>query len=91
MAKQEKIKRINLNMPIYILDEIDEQAEEENLTRTDVIINDLRSKREERKRKKILQEFLARKKPIFNKKYNKEIFKLGGAEWVKRLREEGEE
>ena len=90
MAKQEKIKRINLNMPIYILDEIDEQAEEENLTRTDVIINDLRSKREERKRKKILQEFLAREKPIFNPKDNKEIFELGTNEWVRRLRSEGE-
>ena len=91
MKKLNKVKRINLNIPIYILNEIDEIAEESHLTRTDIFVHGAQKEAEEIKRRKKLREVLQRKTPIFNPKDYPEIYKLGGTEWVKRLRQEGEE
>ena len=89
MKDPNKIKRINLNVPLYLLKEIDELAKKNNETRTDIFIEGVESKLQERKRKAKLKEFLSRKTPILDpKKYN-EMYKLGGTEWVKRLRQEG--
>jgi len=90
MKNQDNVKRINLNVPLYLLKEIDEVAKKDNETRTDIFVKGAEQELEERKRKKKLNDFLARKKPVFNKKDNPEIFKLGGTEWIKRLRQEGE-
>ena len=90
MKNTKKVKRINLNVPIYLLDEIDKLAENDNETRTEIFVKGAESEVEQRRRKKKLKEFLSRKGPIFNPKDNKEMFELGGAEWVRRLRQEGE-
>ena len=90
MKNTKKVKRINLNVPIYLLDEIDKLAENDNETRTDIFVKGAESEIEQRRRKKKLNEVLSRKEPIFNPKDYPEMYKLGGAEWVKRLRREGE-
>ena len=90
MKNPNKVKRINLNVPLYLLKEIDELAKKSNETRTDIIVKGIHDEVEERRRKKKLNEFLSRKMPIFDPKKYKEMYKLGGTEWVKRLRQEGE-
>lgn len=89
MKDPNKVKRINFNMPLYLLKEIDELAKKSNETRTDIIIEGTENIVEERKRKEKLKTFLSRKTPILDPKKNKEMFELGGTEWVKRLRQEG--
>ena len=91
MRNFNKVKRINLNVPLYLLKEIDELAKKDNETRTDIFVKGAEQELEQRRRKKKLQQFLSRKEPIFNKKDNPEMFNLGGAEWTKRLRQEGED
>ena len=90
MKNTNKVKRINLNIPLYILKEIDAVAKNDNKTRTEIFIKGAEHELDERRRKQKLKEFLSRKEPIFNPKDNKEMFELGGAEWVRRLRQEGE-
>ena len=91
MKKSSNAKRINLYVPLYLLEEIDELAKDDNKTRTEIFVKGAELEIEHRRRQKKLDKFLARKEPLFNKKDNPEIFKLGGTEWVKRLRQEGED
>ena len=90
MKNQNKVKRINLNVPLHLLKEIDELAKKNGETRTDIIIKGIKDEVGERRRKKKLHKILSREKPIFNPKKYKEMYRLGGTEWVKRLRQEGE-
>ena len=90
MKNRDNVKRINLNVPLYLLKEIDEIAKKNNETRTEIFVKGAEQELEERKRKKKLNNFLARKKPVFDPKKYPEIYKLGGTEWVKKLRQEGE-
>lgn len=89
MKDPNKIKRINLNVPLYLLKEIDELAKKDNETRTDIFIDGAENEVQERKRKAKLKEFLSRKAPILDPKKYSEMYELGGTEWVKRLRQEG--
>ena len=91
MKNLNKIKRINLNVPLHLLKEIDAVAKNDNKTRTEIFVMGAAHELSEIRRKKKLKEFLSRKEPIFNPKDNKEMFELGGTEWVRRLRQEGEE
>ena len=88
MKDPNKIKRINFNVPLYLLKEIDELAKKNNETRTDILIEGAESIVEKRKRNIKLNQFLANRKPIINSKDNPEIFELGTNEWVRRLRQE---
>ena len=90
MKKSSNAKRINLYVPIYLLEEIDELAKDDNKTRTEIFVKGAERELEHKKRQKKLDKFLARKTPILDPKKYKEIYKLGGTEWVKRLRQEGE-
>lgn len=90
MKNFNKVKRINLNVPLYLLKEIDELAKHDNETRTDIFVKGAEQELEERRRKKKLNDFLSRKKPILDPRKYPEIYRLGGTEWVKRLRQEGE-
>ena len=90
MKNQDDVKRINLNVPLYLLKEIDEIAKKNNETRTEIFVKGAEQELEERKRKKKLNDFLIRKKPVFDPTRYPEMYKLGGTEWVKRLRQEGE-
>lgn len=91
MKKSSNSKRINLYVPLYLLEEIDELTEDDNKTRTEIFVKGAEHEIENLKRMKKMDKFLSRKKPIFNEKDNPEMFKLGGTEWVKRLRQEGED
>lgn len=88
MKDPNELKRINLNVPLYLLKEIDALAKNDNKTRTEIFVKGAENEVEERKRKKKLKEFLSRKEPVFNPKDNKEMFELGGTEWVRKLRQE---
>lgn len=88
MKDPNKVKRINFNMPLYLLKEIDELAKKNNETRTDIIVRGAENETERVKRNIKLNQFLANRKPIINPKDNPEIFKLGTNEWVRRLRQE---
>ncbi len=90
MNNIKKIKRINLNVPLEILREVDKLAKDGNQTRTDVFVNGVLLELEEVRRKKKLKQFISQKKSILNQKDNKEMFELGGNEWVKKIREEWE-
>ncbi len=84
-----KIKRINLNVPLHLLKEVDKLAKEEDITRTDIFVTGLENELDNRRRRRNLDKFLASDKPIFTPEKNKEIFELGANEWVRRLRAEG--
>ena len=88
MKNQNKVKRINLNVPLYLLKEIDELAKKDNETRTDIIVEGTENIVEERKRKAKLNEFLNKRKKKSPPIFVKEVYELGTNEWVKRLREE---
>ncbi len=90
MKDPNELKRINLNVPLYLLREIDKLAKNDNKTRTEIFVKGAEHEIEEIKRKEKLTKFLARKEPVFNKKEYPEIYKLGGVNWVKKLRQEGE-
>jgi metal-responsive CopG/Arc/MetJ family transcriptional regulator len=90
MKNEGKIKRININIPVYILDEIDTFVGNEAKTRTEIFVMGAKLELQRRKRQKKLHNFLSRDEAIFNKTDNREIFRLGTNEWVKKLRQEGE-
>ena len=91
MKNKDRIKRINLNIPIYILDEIDTFIGNEAKTRTEIFVIGAKREIQIRKRQNKLHDFLSRDEAILNKNDNKEIFRAGTNEWVKKLRQEGEE
>lgn len=84
-----KVKRINLNVPLYLLKEVDKLAKEEDISRTDIFVTGLENELDNRRRRRNLDKFLASDKPLINPKDNPEIFELGANEWVRRLRAEG--
>lgn len=90
MKHQNNVKRINLNVPLYLLKAIDEIAKKDNETRTEIFVKGAEQELEERKRKRKLNDFLTRTKPVLDPKKYPEMYKLGGTEWVKKLRQEGE-
>ena len=90
MKNKDKIKRINLNIPVYILDEIDTFVGKESKTRTEIFVTGAKLELQRRKKQKKLHDFLSTNEAVFNKNDNKEIFRLGTNEWVKQLRQEGE-
>lgn len=91
MKDPNKVKRINFNMPLYLLKEIDELAKKSNETRTDIIIEGTENIVEERKRKQKLNEFLNKRKKSSSPIFVKEVYELGANEWVRRLRSEWDE
>ena len=91
MKSKDKIKRININIPVYILDEFDTFVGNEAKTRTEIFVMGARLELQRRKKQKKLNDFLSRDEAVFNKTDNREIFRLGTNEWVKKLRQEGAE
>ncbi len=91
MKNKDKIKRININIPVYILDEIDTFVGNGAKTRTEIFVTGARLELQRRKKQKKLNDFLSRDEAVFNKNDNREIFRTGTNEWVKNLRQEGEE
>ena len=88
MKNQNKVKRINLNVPLYLLKEIDELARKNGETRTDIIIKGIEDEVGERRRRQKLNEFLTNKKNNPPVKFIKEVYDLGTNEWVRKLRQE---